>query len=469
MAFDQSQYDLGANPFQGGGTYGEGRIGDALQRLRGLQSALQSGEIDYATYNKLFSQFSPKATELATSIGGQGSKAATAANNAGAGQLGQLSQIGGSQDLGTFTSLFKNLTGKDASAQDITGYFSTVAPELQSLPGGSGNVQDVHTLINQYLSDQYQPQIQGYQQQQQTNALNTAQQSAQDLIGKQNQETIQQLTSPENVERFKEAYNGSGMLDSGAFSQGVGNTLANAATGNISQALGGITIPGIQNIMGTQNLPYQQFQQDLPGNTAAFGQQQQSQKNFDQQASLAEQIANLQNPSKLQQWSPIIAGAEQGAGAAGGAATSYVCMELIHRGLADNRDLDLLHIKIMPALFTKARAFWVYALDAGKLVDAANRYGIDWSLWRARFLDNVLAEADAISAVNVYALACRDLAMECDESLWDERVLRSGFWDSMKFIPRLFIYKPFLKAFFKVLRIKAAFVHDIFPSEVSNG
>jgi hypothetical protein len=154
-------------------------------------------------------------------------------------------------------------------------------------------------------------------------------------------------------------------------------------------------------------------------------------------------------------------GGPAGGAAAGAAAqkgTSYICLELIRRGLAIESDLDSLHFKIMPAMLKKGRAFWVYAMDAGKLVDAANKKNVDWSKWKTRFLDDVCLAQSPVEAVNLYSLACRDLALECEPSLWDERVLRVGYLDSLPFLPKLFTYKPFLKAFVKVIRMKISFI-----------
>ncbi len=63
MAFDPSQYNLSKDPLSGAGTYGEGGIVDANQRLQQLQQALQSGQIDYSTYQGLFNQLNPGAQQ----------------------------------------------------------------------------------------------------------------------------------------------------------------------------------------------------------------------------------------------------------------------------------------------------------------------------------------------------------------------------------------------------------------------
>lgn len=458
--FNQDPYNLTTNPLTGGGTYGEGRVSDALQRLRGLQGALQSGQIDFDTYNKLFQQFDPQAQQLVQQIGGGGSKSATAANNAGAGQFGQLSNLGG-QDLSTFANQFKNLTGQNAGGQDFTNYFSNVG---QILGSGPQTYADTNTAINQYLQNTYQPQIQKYQQQQQTSALDTAQKQAQDLIGQQNQQTINQLTSPQVQEQFKNAYNRNGMLDSGAFSQGLGDTLANAASGNISSALGNITLPGITGIENTYNAPYQNFLGNQNQNLQNYGQEQNQYNQFNLQKQLAEELGGG-GQSDLQQWMPLLQGLVQGGAQGGASATSYICLELIKRGFATQYDLDMLHYEGMPAVFKKARAFYFYAQHGKELVDAANRKGIDWKPWAKRFLGDVIGVGDPVKAVNLYAKACKDLAMLCAPKLWDERVMRTSFIDSLLFIPRLLFHGPYIKALLKTTWMRMHFILDM-PREI---
>lgn len=455
--FNQGQYDLGADPLAGGGTYGEGKISDALQRLRGLQGALQSGQIDYGTYQKLFNQFDPQAQQAVGAITGGGSKAASAGNAAGAGQFTQLSQEGGT-DLNTFAKQFQNLTGQAPTTDQINDYFTNVAPQLAGT-----NTADQNSLINNFLSTQYQPQIQGYQKQQQTSALNDAQTQAQNLIQQQNQSAITNLTDPSNMQKIEGAFNQNGLLNSGAFSQGLADQLSQAANSNISNAIGGITIPGIQGIENTANAPYEQFMNGLQPGLQQAGQNQQSGINFGLQSSLAQQLAQLQQPNTLQQLAPILQGAAQGGAQGGAAATSYICLELIDRGFATLWDLHLLHYKTMPAVFKKARAFYVYAMNGRQLVEAANKKGVDWKLWLKRFLTDPMLEETSVKAVNCYALAFKDLCMEFAPDLWDERVMREGFLDSLQFIPKLLFYRPYLKALMKITNMKMRFILDMPP------
>lgn len=427
MAFDQSQYDLTANPFSGGGTYGEGKISDALQRVQGLKQALQSGQIDYNTYNNLFQQIMPQAMQAYQGIAGGGSHQATAAANAGGTTLADLSRTGG-MDLNTFATQLKNLTGREPTSQDINNYFSNVAPQLNR----NTNSADQNSLINQYLSTQYQPDIQKYQQQQQMDEGAKIQEQVQGLINKQTGQNVNYLTSPEVSEKIRASYNQGGVLNSGQYNQGIEGMLANAANLNTSNALGSVGIPEFQNMGNTFNAPYQGFLGNLNSNTQQAGQNQTSTTNFGLQSDLAKQIAGMQQPTNLQQWAPIISGALQGAGSA--ARKSAICLELLRQGLATWDEIDALHWKVLASMFTRCRALLFYSQNGDKLVKEANQRGFDWSEAKEWFIDEPLREKTSIGAVNRYSLACKRLALIVAPDLWDERTLKGSFLDFFRFI-----------------------------------
>lgn len=446
-------YNLTADPLAGGSA----GIADALKRLRGLQSQLQSGAIGIDQYQKSFNAIDPAALQQLGSITSQGSNQADSAWNAGGHDLQSLSQSGGT-DLNTFAKQYQNLTGQAVGSQQINDYFTNVAPGLAGT-----NTADQNSLINNFLATQYQPEIQGYQKQQQTSALNDAQTQAQNLIQQQNQAAITNLTDPTNMQKIEGAFNQNGLLNSGAFSQGLADQLSQAANSNISNAIGGVTIPGIENIENTQNAPYQQFMNGLQPGLNQAGQNQQSGINFNLQSQLAQELAQLQQPNSWQQAAPVIQGVANGAANGGAQATSYICLELISRGFASLYDLDLLHYKTMPAVFKKARAFYHYAQNGRQLVEAANKKGIDWKLWLKRFLTDPMEFNDPIKSVESYALAFKDLCMECAPELWDERVMRTSFWDSVQFIPKLMFYKPYIKALLKTTSMRMRFILDMPP------
>lgn len=459
MAFDTKPYNVADNPFSGAGKYGEGGVADALQRLQGLQGALQSGQIDYSTYQQLFSQFNPAAQKELQTVGGEGSNAANAGRSAGSDTYSNLAALGGT-DLDTFANQFKNLTGAGPTAQDITNYFSNIGGIMQGNQGGAAgtNYADTNTIINQYLQNKYQPQIQQNQTQQQNTALNNAQQTSQNLINQQTQQTLQNLTSPSSIEQVKAAYNNNGLLNSGAFSEGLGQTLGNAASGNISSALGAVTLPGINNIMGTQNQPYQSFLGNMNSNLQGFGQQQNQFSDFNLQKQLAEQLGEQGQPSTLQQWAPLIQGLTQGGAQLGSAAIgakSAICLELLKRKIATQEEVDALHWKIIGSMFTRCRALIFYSKNGDALVRAANATGFDWKKAKEWFIDEPLAEKSSIAAINIYSLSCKRLAMLVAPHLWDENVMRGSFFDFLRFvIPVMRVpgyhrcYKDLLSRFF---------------------
>ena len=69
-------------------------------------------------------------------------------------------------------------------------------------------------------------------------------------------------------------------------------------------------------------------------------------------------------------------------------------------------------------------------------------------------------EPDSCKAVDLYADACRQICEMSDVSLWDERVMRTSWVDSLMFIPLLMTYRPFLDALRKCLRIKMLIIYD---------
>lgn len=399
--FNQDPYNLTTDPLKQNVGRDASGVTDALQRLRGLQGALQSGQIDYDTYQKLFSQFDPQALQSVGSYTAGGSQQATAGNAAGATTFAGLSQEGGS-DLNTFAKQYQNLTGQAPTAQQINDYFTNVAPQLAGT-----NVADQNSLINNFLSTQYQPQIQQYQQQQQTNNLNTAQQTAQNLIQQQNQADITNLTDPANMAKIEQSFNQNGLLNSGVFSQGLADQLAQATNSNVANAIGGITIPGIENIQNTQNAPYQQFLNGLQPGLGQAGQNQQSQLNFNQESQLAQQLADMGSPSELQQWAPILQGALQGGGAAASGKT-YLCTHMKNLGLMTEDEVDAVHRKIFPYAFLHPLDLIAYAVTAPTFILIANDW-MDWNALKPRLCDEIICCKSSREAFRRYKAVCEEI------------------------------------------------------------
>lgn len=335
-----------------------------------------------------------------------------------------------------FASTFKQMTGKDPTADDYNSFYNNIV-QNNIVGGGKGingtNYADVQNLINPFLQNTFGSQIQGYQQQQQQQQLQSTEKQAQDLINQQNQATIQNLTSPAVMEQFKGGMNQTGMLNSGAFSTQLADRLAQGANANQSAALGSVGLPQIGGQAATAGQPYQQFMGNMNSNLQNFGQGATNQYDFTQQQGLAQQLQHEMDPSKLQEWSPIISGGLQAAGQAA-ASKSAICEALIREGLATREEYNRLHWKVLPSLFTRCRALHVYAKNGDALVRAAYRKGFDWSKAKTWFIDEPIAAKTATQAIEIYSRSCKKLCALVAPELWDERVLHPKRLDFFKFI-----------------------------------
>ena len=269
----------------------------------------------------------------------------------------------------------------------------------------------------------------------------------------------------------------SGILGQGLTnSQNIGNTGLNSLLGTSNQNYGTQSNLGIGGLSAAQSALQQPLTQGINQFNTQTGQsnalqnllvnQGFNQNTFNQESTLGQLLAQMSQPSGVQQDIGLAGSAGNAlTGAAVGTAgasklTSYVCMELIKRGLICEMDMDDFHVHIMPALFKKGRAFWKYAMDGYNLVQAVNAKGLDWKVFKPLLFDRVMEEPDACKAVDLYADACHQLCISCDRTLWDERVYRSSWWDSLPFIPLLLMYTPFLKALWKCFRIKTLLLYD---------
>lgn len=360
-----------------------------------------------------------------------------------------------------FSQQFQNATGRPPTADEINQFYSqAVAPVIGTSAGFSGT--DPNAIAQQYIPQAFQQQI----QQNQAAQLPKLETQISDLASGIGAKTAAQFSDPNNpiYQAFSGGANNLGISpSSGAFQAGIGSTIGNAENSTIQSllsSLGGASIGGNQ----PQTLQGLQGQ----GQTAADSMMTRNNNlsDFNLQADLAKQLSDMGQPSGVQNALGMASSSAQGVGGLlqGGAAaknaTSYVCKELIKRGLLCESDMDDFHIHIMPAMFKKGRAFWKYAMDAWKLVDAANKVGIDWSIYKPLLFDRVMDEPNACNAVDLYADACRQLCMESDPTLWDERVMRTSWMDSLPFIPLLLGYEPFREAVGKCIRIKTLIIYD---------
>lgn len=360
--------------------------------------------------------------------------------------------------LNSFRQAYKNVLGRDPNAEEIGGYAQNALYGAWNNPGDL-TYSDSSSLANNYIQNTFGPQLEQYQQQKQTDQLGRTQTMVNDLIRQQSEQAVQQLQNPQFVSGLKGAYNQAGMLDSGAYAEGIANRMADAASGNISSALGAVTLPSIQGIQNTGNASYQ----NMLGNSNIS--HITDMNDFGLQSQWAQKIAEMSQPSGFEKnlgyanTASSILGNLMG-GAKDAKSTSYVCKELIKRGLLCESDMDDFHVHIMPAMFKKGRAFWKYAMDGLRLVNAVNLKGLDWAVFKPLLFDRVMDEKDPCKAVDLYADACHQLCISSDRNLWDERVMRTSVWDSLPFIPMLFAYQPFREALAKSIRVKMALVYD---------
>lgn len=384
------------------------------------------------------------------------------------GAWGSGEEYGGSlaESLKTGTQLFqqqfKNLAGRDPTPDEL-GAFQTQA----LYTGGVEKMSygDMSGLANAFINNTYGPQIAQYQQQQQTQnqqqQLQQTQSDSSNLVNQLNQQTQNYLTNPQTQQQIQGQLNNNGLLNSGAYSSTLAGLMAQGANQNEANVLGGVSIPALQNIQGLSNIGGNPYQQSL--SSGQFGLSNiEGLNNFQMEADLARQLSEGGGSNAL----GMAAGSAQGLGSLlqGGAqakqATSYICKELIRRGFICEMDMDDFHTHIMPAMFRKGRAFWKYAMDGEELVYFANARGADWAKYKKLFFDCVMAEPDPFRAVDLYANACEQLCNEVAPWLWDSRVYRTSFFDSLFFLPRLLTYVPFLDALKKTIRIKMLWIYD---------
>jgi hypothetical protein len=377
-----------------------------------------------------------------------------------------------------FTQQFQNAVGRPPTAAEINQFYSqAVSPVLASSAGFSGT--DPNAIVQQYVPQAFQSQIQQQQQSQIPNLEKQISNVSSDVGSK----TAAQLADPSSsaYQAFSGSMNNLGITPaSGAFQSGEGAAVGNAASNTMQSLLSSL---GGGAIAGNQSPTFSSLYGTGQNAGTGINTSNQDMNQFNLEASLAQSLNNgsggggwgqgaLQGAlggggvgAHFGPWGAL-AGAAGGAGLGaasggkGGGGTSYVCFEMIKRGLITDGDMDDFHLHIMPAMFKKGRAFWKYAVDGWRLVEAVNTKGLDWKVFRPLLFDRVMEEPDPCKAVDLYADACHQLCISADRSLWDERVFRTSFLDTLIFLPRLLCYTPFLRALWKCLRIKMLFVYD---------
>lgn len=185
---------------------------------------------------------------------------------------------------------------------------------------------------------------------------------------------------------------------------------------------------------------------------------------FNQQSILGQLLAEQAKPSALQSAMGLASSGGQAAGGIGqgySATKSYICREMIKRGLLCESDFEDFYVHLFPAIIRKGRAFWNYYLYGQELVEIANRVYPSWaSDMKPLFFDRVMNEKDPIKAVDLYSKALRKLCLLVAPHLWDDRNMRTNLVDSWLFLPRLLFCRPYRDNFFHLIRIKMAWLYD---------
>lgn len=389
----------------------------------------------------------------------------------GSGELSNPLEQSVMQGTEIFKQNFRNLLGRDPTPQELGDFQVNALPSAIQGSGQGAGYGDMTGIANSYIQNQFGPEAVQHEQQTQTDQLGNSQSLVQDLINKTMKSTSDQFADPLSslYQGFSGKMNNLGISpSSGAFQAGAGSTIADAGMSAANTALNNIGIPTIQGIQGLSGTPYQN---SMSSGTSAVTDLNNI-RDFNLQAELAQSLASMGGPSGAQGILGMATGASQGAGSLlggigeykKGGGTSYVCKELIKRGLLHESDMDEFHAHIMPAMFKKGRAFWKYAMDGKALVDAVNVRGDEaqriWWAAKPLLFDRVMGEHDPAKAVDFYAEACFFLTKISDPRLWDHRVLKTSYWDSLFFLSRLFLYRPFLEALRKCVRRKMAIIYD---------
>lgn len=386
-------------------------------------------------------------------------------------------QIGG--DIDNFMSQFQNFVGRAPTQDEISKFENNwVIPNTDSLrQPGSQILANTPAAIQQFLGQNFQQEANQQAQQQNQTATQNALGQIPGIVQNQVGALSADLTNPNSptYQSFSGLLNNMGITpSSGAFQAALGGTLGAAGAQDTANLLGQIGGGGLQAGQQLATAPYMNTLGNLYPMQQQYNNQAYDLENFGLESQLARQLANDSQPSGLQN---ALGYANAGSNIAKNLVTSgvqaqttsYVCKELIKRGLICESDMDDFHVHIMPAMFKKGRAFWKYAMDGQELVEAANLVGIKWDKFKPLLFDRVMAEPDPCRAVDLYADACHQICIRACYTLWDPKVYRSSFLDSFRFFPKLFTYKPFLEALWKCVKVRMAFVYDKPRCEVHYG
>lgn len=243
----------------------------ALQRLRGLKNQLTSGQITSASYLQQAQPLVQQASSITGNISKQGSNQANSVN-----PIWQQIQDENfaKADQGKWVSTLplseQEYASLPASAKPTADQINQGLVPTNSLPGNVG----LNTMIQQ---QQQQQQDLGQQ------AIDQTKSSYDSFANDSLKNLLDNLTNGSLGQQFKGSYNNLGILNSGALSEGVGNTIAQNQSGIRAQEQN--SLDNIMNsIYGTNS------QLGVGGLQRNF-----SMTDFYNQADLQKQLADMQN------------------------------------------------------------------------------------------------------------------------------------------------------------------------------
>jgi len=307
------------------------------------------------------------------------------------------------QQYGTdFVQQFQNATGQAPTADQINQFYSqAVAPIINTQAGFSST--DPNAIVSQYVPQAFQSQIQQNDQNQISN-LGTQIGNLATNVGTQ---TAQQLADPKSAayQAFSGAENNLGITpSSGAFQQGEGAAVGNAASNTMQQlltslgggAIAGSQSPSLSNLIGTG--------QQAEAGTTGYNQQL---NNFNLESQLGQLLAGMSQPSGAQKDIGLAGAAGQalgglGTGAAGLSQVTWICTAMRECGALSQIQVKILHDHLYKAFWKRPLKFIAYLLFGRFLVYLANKSGTNWHLWKDDFYEDVIAESDPVRAVDLY-------------------------------------------------------------------
>jgi hypothetical protein len=248
-------------------------------------------------------------------------------------------------------------------------------------------------------------------------------QSLQDILGPYVQSQVKNWTDPNSPDYQSTigALNNVGRADAGTFGQSLASRLA-PLIGQNMMTLGTnalqpsfTTQQGLVNTgAGTQsNLGLASLQRFI------------DQQNFQQQATLANQLADKGQPSSAQNavgmGSSILSSLGsfgQGLGGFKQIAGTWICTHLKKLGLATIEEVEHVHIRLRPSIFRHPIHWITYLVNAPHLIVLCDVASVDWKAVKEVLVNQVLAEPDSEKAWQIYRAECQRLTLQYAPELW---------------------------------------------------